>query len=140
MSTATGYQYVESVDLLLSNGWEYSGLTGPPEDLNVEASRHCDGTADLDCESELPCMVFEIDSGVCRLYFADGYHIPLGVLARNNARFSHQSIRGDPIRGQVRQPAQPAGRAIIGRHRVRAHPHDVWDRCAFIDVKTPFGG
>jgi hypothetical protein len=42
MSTATGYQYVESVDLLLSDGWEYSGLTGPPEDLNVEASRHAE--------------------------------------------------------------------------------------------------
>src|ERR1700733_3103544 len=40
MTTATGYQYVESVDLLLSDGWEYSGLTGPPEDLNVEASKH----------------------------------------------------------------------------------------------------
>ena len=42
MSTATGYQYVESVDLLLSDGWEYSGLTGPPEDLNVESSRHAE--------------------------------------------------------------------------------------------------
>ena len=42
MSTATGYQYVESVDLLLSDGWEYSGLTGPPEDLNVEASRRAE--------------------------------------------------------------------------------------------------
>jgi hypothetical protein len=42
MSTATGYQYVESVDLLLSDGWEYSGLTGPPEDLNAEASRHAE--------------------------------------------------------------------------------------------------
>lgn len=42
MSTATGYQYVESVDLLLSDGWEYSGLTGPPEDLNVEASKHAE--------------------------------------------------------------------------------------------------
>jgi hypothetical protein len=30
MTTATGYQYVELVDLLLSDGWEYSGLTGPP--------------------------------------------------------------------------------------------------------------
>jgi hypothetical protein len=30
MSTPTGYQYVESVDLLLADGWEYSGLTGPP--------------------------------------------------------------------------------------------------------------
>jgi hypothetical protein len=42
MSTATGYQYVESVDLLLSDGWEYSGLTGPPDDLNVEASRRAE--------------------------------------------------------------------------------------------------
>jgi hypothetical protein len=42
MSTATGYQYVESVDLLLSDGWEYSGLTGPPEDLNAEASRRAE--------------------------------------------------------------------------------------------------
>ena len=41
-TTATGYQYVESVDLLLSDGWEYSGLTGPPEDLNVEASKHAE--------------------------------------------------------------------------------------------------
>jgi hypothetical protein len=40
MTTATGYQYVESVDLLLSDGWEYSGLTDPPEDLNIEASKH----------------------------------------------------------------------------------------------------
>jgi hypothetical protein len=39
MTTPTGYQYVESVDLLLSDGWEYSDLTGPPEDLNVEASK-----------------------------------------------------------------------------------------------------
>ena len=42
MSTATGYQYVESVHLLLSDGWEYSDLTGPPEDLNVEASKHAE--------------------------------------------------------------------------------------------------
>jgi hypothetical protein len=42
MTTATGYQYVESVDLLLSDGWEYSGLTGPPEDLNVEASKRAE--------------------------------------------------------------------------------------------------
>jgi hypothetical protein len=42
MSTPTGYQYVESVHLLLSDGWEYSGLTGPPEDLNAEASRHAE--------------------------------------------------------------------------------------------------
>jgi hypothetical protein len=42
MSTATGYQYVESIDLLLSDGWEYSGLTGPPEDLNAEASRRAE--------------------------------------------------------------------------------------------------
>ena len=42
MTTATGYQYVESVDLLLSDGWEYSGMTRPPEDLNVEASRRAE--------------------------------------------------------------------------------------------------
>jgi len=42
MTTATGYQYVESVDLLLSDGWEYSGLAGPPEDLNVEASKQAE--------------------------------------------------------------------------------------------------
>ena len=30
------------VDLLLSDGWEYSGLTGPPEDLNIEASKHAE--------------------------------------------------------------------------------------------------
>jgi hypothetical protein len=41
-TTATGYQYVESADLVLSDGWEYSGLTGPPEDLNVEASKHAE--------------------------------------------------------------------------------------------------
>jgi hypothetical protein len=40
MTTPTGYQYVESVDLLLSDGWEYSGLTGPTEDLHIEASKH----------------------------------------------------------------------------------------------------
>lgn len=39
MTTPTGYQYVESVDLLLSDGWEYSGLTRPIEDMNVEASK-----------------------------------------------------------------------------------------------------
>jgi len=39
MTTATGYQYVESVDLLLKDGWEYSGLTIPPEDLDVVASK-----------------------------------------------------------------------------------------------------
>ena len=42
MTTATGYQYVESVDLLLSDGWEYSGLTGPPEDLKLEASKRAE--------------------------------------------------------------------------------------------------
>ena len=42
MTTPTGYQYVELVDLLLSDGWEYSGLTGPPEDLNIEASKHAE--------------------------------------------------------------------------------------------------
>jgi hypothetical protein len=42
MTTATGYQYVELVHLLLSDGWEYSGLTCPPEDLNIEASKHAE--------------------------------------------------------------------------------------------------
>ena len=39
MSTATGYQYVESVDLLFTDGWAYSDLTGPPEEVSVEASK-----------------------------------------------------------------------------------------------------
>jgi hypothetical protein len=42
MTTASGYQYVEQVDLLLSDGWAYSGLTGPPEGLDVEASKHAE--------------------------------------------------------------------------------------------------
>lgn len=36
---ATGYQYEESADLLLKDGWEYSGLEVPPEDLNVQSSK-----------------------------------------------------------------------------------------------------
>ena len=39
MTTATGYQYVESVDLVLKDGTVYSGLEMPPDDLNVQASR-----------------------------------------------------------------------------------------------------
>ena len=39
MSTATGYAYVETVHLLLKDGWAYSELDVPPEDLNVEAAR-----------------------------------------------------------------------------------------------------
>lgn len=39
VSTASGYQYEESADLLLKDGWEYSGLKVPPEDLNVAASK-----------------------------------------------------------------------------------------------------
>ena len=35
----TGYQYVESVDLLLEDGTAYRNLRLPPEDLNVSASR-----------------------------------------------------------------------------------------------------
>lgn len=38
-TTVTGYQYVESIDLLLKDGSAYTGLTIPPTDLNVEASR-----------------------------------------------------------------------------------------------------
>jgi hypothetical protein len=38
-STASGFAYVESVDLLLRDGWAYTRLTVPPEDLDVEASR-----------------------------------------------------------------------------------------------------
>jgi hypothetical protein len=38
-STAVGFRYVESADLLLKDGWEYSGLTIPPEDLDVQASK-----------------------------------------------------------------------------------------------------
>jgi hypothetical protein len=30
------------VDLLLLDGWEYSGLTGPPENLNIHASKHAE--------------------------------------------------------------------------------------------------
>ena len=41
-STATGFQYVESVDLLLSDGWAYSGLSLPPEDFDAEASKHAE--------------------------------------------------------------------------------------------------
>lgn len=39
VTTATGYQYQESVDLLLKDGTAYSGLKIPPEDLNAAASR-----------------------------------------------------------------------------------------------------
>lgn len=39
MSTATGYAYVESVDLLMKDGWAYMGLTVPPEVLDVAASK-----------------------------------------------------------------------------------------------------
>jgi hypothetical protein len=35
----TGYQFVESVDLLLKDGSVYRNLRIPPEDLNIEASR-----------------------------------------------------------------------------------------------------
>jgi hypothetical protein len=38
-STATGYAYVESADLLLKDGWAYLGLTTPPEYLDEAASR-----------------------------------------------------------------------------------------------------
>jgi hypothetical protein len=39
VSTAMGFQYQESADLLLKDGWEYSSLDLPPEDLSVEAAR-----------------------------------------------------------------------------------------------------
>jgi hypothetical protein len=39
VSTVTGFQYVESVNLLLKDGWAYADLEIPPSDLNVEASR-----------------------------------------------------------------------------------------------------
>jgi hypothetical protein len=43
-STLWGFQYVETVHLLLKDGWEYSGLTIPPEDLDVEASKRSQPT------------------------------------------------------------------------------------------------
>lgn len=39
ISTVNGFQYQESADLLLRDGWEYSNLQVPPEDLNVEVSK-----------------------------------------------------------------------------------------------------
>jgi hypothetical protein len=39
MTTATGYAYVESVDLLMKDGWAYMGLTVPPEALDVGTSK-----------------------------------------------------------------------------------------------------
>jgi hypothetical protein len=39
MTTPTGFQYVESIDLLLSDGSAYSGLSGPPESLDVARSK-----------------------------------------------------------------------------------------------------
>jgi hypothetical protein len=39
VSTVGGYQYQESADLLLKDGWEYSSLEVPPEDLNVQVSK-----------------------------------------------------------------------------------------------------
>lgn len=39
VSTPMGFQYQESADLLLNDGWEYSNLELPPEDLDVEAAR-----------------------------------------------------------------------------------------------------
>jgi hypothetical protein len=38
-STATGYAYIESADLLLPDGWAYLGLTVPPELLDVASSK-----------------------------------------------------------------------------------------------------
>jgi len=38
-STGTGYQYIESADLLLKDGWAYLGLTVPPEYLDEAASK-----------------------------------------------------------------------------------------------------
>jgi hypothetical protein len=39
VSRVTGYQYEESADLLLKDGWEYSSMEVPPEDLNVQRSK-----------------------------------------------------------------------------------------------------
>jgi hypothetical protein len=41
-TTVYGYQYVEFVGLLLKNGWEYSDLTVPPEDLDADASKRAE--------------------------------------------------------------------------------------------------
>jgi hypothetical protein len=41
-TTVYGYQFVESVHLLLKNGWEYSDLRVPPEDLDAEAARRAE--------------------------------------------------------------------------------------------------
>ena len=38
-TTVTGYAYVETAHLLLKDGWAYSDLDVPPEDLNVDAAR-----------------------------------------------------------------------------------------------------
>lgn len=38
-STVSGYQYIESADLLLKDGWAYLGLTTPPEYLNEAESK-----------------------------------------------------------------------------------------------------
>jgi hypothetical protein len=38
-TTAWGFQFVESADLLLKDGSEYSDMTVPPEDLDIEASK-----------------------------------------------------------------------------------------------------
>ena len=67
MSTATGYQYVESVDLLLSDGWEYSGLTGPPEDLNAEASRHAESRKWHRWQQQGSAVYLEINGSWSRL-------------------------------------------------------------------------
>jgi hypothetical protein len=39
MTTVLGYQYVETVHLVLADGWACSNLEVPPSELNVEASR-----------------------------------------------------------------------------------------------------
>jgi hypothetical protein len=38
-TTVWGFAYVETIHLLLKDGWEYSGLEKPPSDLDVNASR-----------------------------------------------------------------------------------------------------
>lgn len=38
-TTVTGYAYVETAHLLLKDGWAYSELNVPPEDLDVDAAR-----------------------------------------------------------------------------------------------------
>lgn len=43
-STVNGYQFIESADLLLKDGWAYIGLTVPPEYLDEAASKQREPT------------------------------------------------------------------------------------------------